>query len=92
MERAGEDLRSVLKEGELDLEQRRKIGKGIVDGTKYLLKIGLIHCDFKLENILLMNGTPKIIDYGLVYDATRREGYRQMGYTRRGSKYRNNNA
>ena len=79
-------------EDKLNIEQRREIGKGILDGMKYLLRIGLWHCDFKLENILLLNGKPLIVDFGLVYDITRRTGYRQSGYIRRGSKYRDNNA
>ena len=36
-----------------------------------------------------MNGVPKIIDFGLVSEKTGRIGYREMGYTRRGSKFQN---
>ncbi|CBY12552.1 unnamed protein product [Oikopleura dioica] len=46
----------------------------------------------KLENVLLINGIPKIIDFGLIRDLTGRSGYREMGYTRKGSKFRSSAA
>ena len=88
MEKGEEDLRSLLKENKLDLDQRKKISKEIFYGWKYLLDVGIMHSDLKLENVLLSNGIPKIIDFGLVTEETGREGYRQLGYTRRGTKYR----
>ena len=88
MEKAGEDLRKVLKEERIGLEERKKIEQGIRGGNVYLAKIGINHCDLKLENVLLLNGTPKIIDFGLVFDENGRSGYRRMGYARTGSKYR----
>ena len=92
MEKAGEDLRTILKEEKIGIEKRKKIAKGIGNGISYLEKIGIYHSDKKLENILLLNGIPKIIDFGLVREETGRSGYRKMGYTRRGSKYRDNSA
>ena len=88
MEKADEDLRTVLKAEKIGLDERKKIAEGIKDGFIYLDDIGIIHYDTKLENILLKNGEPKIIDFGLVLETTGRSGYRQMGYCRRGSKYR----
>ena len=88
MEKAGEDLRKGLKEERIGLEERKKISEGIADGFIYLEKIGIIHCDMKMENILLLNGIPKFIDFGLVVEETGRSGYRRMGYARMGSKYR----
>ena len=88
MEKAGEDLRTVLKEEKIDIEERKKIAEGILNGFNYLTKIGIWHLDLKLENVLLVDGIPKIIDYGLVRELTGRSGYRQMGYTRNGSKFR----
>ena len=88
MEKADEDLRTVLKDGTIQIGERKKIAEGILDGFAYLVKIGINHFDFKLENILLKNGVPKIIDFGLVYELSGRIGYRQMGYCRSGSKYR----
>ena len=89
MEKAGEDLRKVLKEERIGLEQRKKIAEGISGGIGYLAKIGIGHFDLKLENVLLLNGIPKIIDFGLVQEDTGRSGYRRMGYARMGHKSRN---
>ena len=92
MEKAGDDLRKILKNETVQIGDRKKIAKGILDGFLYLAKIGIGHFDKKLENILLKNGVPKIIDFGLVRERSGRSGYRQMGYCRSGSKYRDNNA
>ena len=92
MEKAEEDLRTVLKEEKIGLEKRKKIAEGIFDGFIYLQKIGIWHYDRKLENILLVDGIPKIIDFGLIYEKTGRNNYREMGYARKGSKFRNNAA
>ena len=89
MEKADVDLRTILKEEKINIEERKKIAEGIENGYRYLLKIGITHLDLKLENVLLVDGIPKIIDFGLVYEITGRSGYRQMGYTRNGSKFRN---
>ena len=89
MEKAEEDLRTVLKDKKIGLEKRKKIAVGILDGFLYLKKIGINHYDRKLENILLLDGIPKIIDFGLIYEETGRNGYREMGYARKGSKFRN---
>ena len=92
MEKAGEDLRKILKEEKIGIDERKKIAKGIWSGFKYLEKIGIWHFDLKMENILLVDGIPKIIDFGLVQEQSGRNGYREMGYTRRGSKFRNQTA
>jgi serine/threonine protein kinase len=92
MEKAGEDLRKILKEEKIEIDERKKIAEGIGNGFVYLNKIGINHYDRKLENILILDGISKIIDFGLVYEETGRSGYREMGYARRGSKFRNNNA
>ena len=92
MEKADEDLRTVLKEEKIGIEKRKKIAKGILDGFVYLGEIGIYHFDRKLENVLLINGIPKIIDFGLIYEETGRSGYREMGYARKGSKFRNTSA
>jgi len=88
MEKAEEDLRTILKEEKIGIEKRKKIAEGILDGFDYLQKIGIYHYDKKLENVLLMNGIPKIIDFGLIYERTGKSGYREMGYARKGSKFR----
>lgn len=87
-----EDLRAILKAEKIDIDERKKIAKGIWDGFNYLRTIGIFHFDRKLENILLLNKVPKIIDFGLVREDTGRIGYREMGYTRRGSRFRHQTA
>ncbi|CBY14413.1 unnamed protein product [Oikopleura dioica] len=90
MEKADEDLRTVLKKEKIGIEKRKKIAEGILVGIVHLQNIGIWHCDRKLENILLMDGIPKIIDFGLIRDRIGRSGYYEMGYARKGSKFRNN--
>jgi len=92
MEKADEDLRTILKEEKIGIDERKKIAEGIKNGYNYLANIGIFHCDLKLENILMVGGIPKIIDFGLVRDETGRSGYHEMGYVRRGSKFRNFNS
>ena len=70
MEKADEDLRTVLKEEKIGIEKRKKIADGILDGFVYLKKIGINHFDPKLENILLKDGIPKFIDFGLIYETS----------------------
>ena len=88
MEKCNGCLRAELKKDSLSLQRRKEIGKGIKDGIKYLLEIGIEHNDLKPGNILLLDGVPKIIDYGLVEDGSGRKSYQQMGYVRNGSKYK----
>ncbi|CBY15100.1 unnamed protein product [Oikopleura dioica] len=88
MKKADEDLRTILKKEKIGIEKRKKMAEEIVDGIIYLKEIGIYHFDQKLENILLIDGIPKIIDFGLIYEETGRSGYREMGYTRKGSKFR----
>lgn len=92
MEKADQDLRTILKEEKIGIDERKKIAEGIKNGYYYLTSIGIFHFDFKLENILIVGGIPKIIDFGLVTDETGRSGYNEMGYVRRGSKFRNFNS
>ena len=87
MEKGEEDLRTILKEEKIGIEERKKIAEGILYGMIYLEKIGIVHYDLKLENVLMVDGIPKIIDFGLVCEKTGRSGYREMGYARKGSKF-----
>ena len=89
LEKCDSNLRTELKNGSLDLHERKTIAKGIEAGIRYLRKVGIYHFDLKLENFLLLGGIVKICDFGLVWELTGRRNYRQMGYCRRGSKFRN---
>ena len=88
MEKADDKpLRKFLRVS--NLEQRQQIAEGVQEGYRYLERVGISHMDLKMENILLLDDTPKIIDYGVIEERSGRKSYREMGYSRRGSKYRN---
>ena len=91
MEKCDTDLRTLLKNNDLTLEQRKDIAVGVLKGAEYLSSIGIEHSDKKPENILLRNGVPKWIDFGVTVEKTgqkTRDNYRRMGYARSGAKYR----
>ena len=92
LEKCDGDLRNELKNENLDLEERKKIARGIQAGIGYLGKVGIFHYDRKLANFLLFGEVVKICDFGLVTEYSRRKSYRQLGYSRRGSKYRREGA
>ncbi|CBY15343.1 unnamed protein product [Oikopleura dioica] len=92
LEKCDGNVRTELKNETLNLEERKKIAIGLEAGFDYLENVGIWHFDRKLENFLLLCGVAKICDFGLVYELTGRKSYRQMGYCRRGSKYRDSAA
>ena len=92
MEKCERDLQTALKNENLNLDERKKIATGIEAGFEYLEKIGIEHEDRKLSNFLLIGDQVKICDFGLVWELSWRRSYRQLGYARRGSKYKNNRA
>ena len=92
MEKADTDLRTVLKQKNPGIEDRKRIAEGIREGLIYLEKIGIKHSDLKLENFLVLSKEAKIIDFGLVEETSGRIGYRKMGYARKGSKFGNQEA
>ena len=92
MEKCDGDLQKALKKDNLNFDERKKITTGIEAGFGYLKKIGIDHCDKKLSNLLLIGDEVKICDFGLVQEKSGRRSYRQLGYTRRGSKYKDDQA
>ena len=56
----------VINQNFKDENEKKKMMKELVSGINYLHKIGIAHCDIKLENILLdENNSIKISDFGL---------------------------
>jgi len=88
MEKCEGDLWTKLKRDNPELQERKKIARGIQSGLKYLDEIGIHHLDAKLSNFLLIGDVVKICDYGLIVERSGRKSYRKLGYARRGSKYR----
>ena len=88
MPKADTDLRQSLKEEKLTLDERKEIAKDLMRANEYLNDIGITHCDLKPKNVLLKNGVPLITDFGLVMETSYRISYRQMGYSIKGSKYK----
>ncbi|CBY13561.1 unnamed protein product [Oikopleura dioica] len=95
MEKCDNDnLHNALKNDNLVLDDRKRIANGIISSLEYLQSIGITHCDKKPQNFLLLrnnttnNIIPKLCDYGLITESSGRKSYREMGYARRGSKYR----
>ena len=87
MEKCDTNLWKKLKNDDPSLAERKNIAKGIEAGLRYLADVGINHLDRKLANFLLIGDVPKICDFGLVDEVSGRGSYRQLGYTRRGSKY-----
>ena len=92
MEKCEGNLREKLKKDELDLEERKKIARGILSGLRYLDNNGIEHKDRKLANYLLIGDVVRICDFGLVWESSERKSYRNLGYTRKGKKYRDEQA
>lgn len=65
MEKCDKNLRTLLKNENVGLEERKKIAQGLLAGFDYLEKIGLRHLDRKLENYLVIGDMVKICDFGL---------------------------
>ena len=92
MEKCEGDLRTELEKDNLNFDERKKIAIEIRSGFGYLEKIGIDHCDRKLSNFLRIGNVVKICDFGLVREESERRSYRQLGYARRGSKYKHQGA
>ena len=50
----------------LEVEECWHLAKALLEGVKALHEVGLVHRDIKPDNIIFVNGQPKIADVGLV--------------------------
>lgn len=65
----GVPLTQVLFYGEdhsgISSSERKSIANDIVQGVKYLHSIGVLHNDIKPDNVIIVEGKAKLIDFGI---------------------------
>ncbi|GAA1855761.1 serine/threonine-protein kinase [Myceligenerans crystallogenes] len=62
----GPSLREAIHEGgPLDIHTLRALGLGLAEGLMTIHAAGLVHRDLKPGNVLLTEGGPRIIDFGI---------------------------
>ena len=88
MEECNTNLHDELRNGNPTLDQRKNWATGLRSGLKYLEEIGIEHKAKKLRNFLVKNGSVRICDFGIVTLNFERPSYNLLGYTRKGSKFR----
>lgn len=74
---AGGSLADELRnhDGRIPEPQAREYTRDIVEGLSHVHKNGFVHCDIKLQNILVFeDGRIKIADFGLAREAGERQG------------------
>jgi serine/threonine-protein kinase len=70
----GESLRARLaREKRLPIAEATRIATAIADTLEYLHEHSVVHRDLKPENVMLLpDGTPKLLDFGIALDTTQR--------------------
>ncbi len=61
---ADSDLRGLLRKGRLTETARQNFTLELLTGLVEVHKAGFIHYDIKIDNIFVVNGSPKIGDFG----------------------------
>ncbi len=71
----GESLRDRLRrEKHLPVEDAVRIAREVASALDYAHRHGVIHRDIKPENIMLHDGSPMVMDFGIALAASRSEG------------------
>ena len=66
----GPSLDSHVKEhGPLPADELLRLGRGLAEALRSIHEIGVIHRDLKPGNVLLVDGDPVLIDFGIAHDA-----------------------
>lgn len=66
----GPSLDAYVKEhGPLDGEQLLRLGRGMAEAVRAIHEAGVVHRDLKPGNVLLVDGDPVVIDFGIAHDA-----------------------
>jgi serine/threonine-protein kinase len=71
---AGESLRARLgREKRLPVAEAVRIAIALADTLEYLHEHSVVHRDIKPENVILLpDGSPKLLDFGIALDSTQR--------------------
>lgn len=59
----------VRDEGPLDPQQLLALARGLVDALRAIHEVGVIHRDLKPGNVLMLDGDPVVIDFGIAHVA-----------------------
>lgn len=62
-----ETLEDKIKSHSLTFKQKIEIFIAILSAVQFLHDHNIFHCDIKLDNIIFIDGVPKLVDFGLAY-------------------------
>jgi serine/threonine protein kinase len=62
-----ETLEDKIKSNSLTFKQKIKVFIAILSAVQFLHDHNIFHCDIKLDNIMFVDGVPKLVDFGLAY-------------------------
>jgi serine/threonine-protein kinase len=61
----GELLSARIARGPIPADEVAQLARGMADGLQHAHARGLVHRDFKPDNVILADGVPRIVDFGL---------------------------
>lgn len=89
MEYAKETLREFIKRNRSNIEDKEKenICEAIILGLRELHKREVVHRDFSYNNILMVDGYPKISDFGIGKDYSKLYSYKTINVNQIGTPH-----